>query len=455
MRTKFKSKKVLLQLIFMCFLITIIGCNSKKNEEFSKFDLTNILPTLWDKDNPELAIETAIRLNNIDQSFFVSRVHNTLTQTLQRSKGKENVSKFVNTLYNKNIVSINSVIEPIYLWNTSYAIHKDAEANVLLDLYNSKLADTTNYNSKAELAGLLLLKEFEEKKIGDAELKNKLLKKITRNLSLNKLVDKAEVKQRINREKRAHYRFLLAYSNHLLYKKTDAIQFLEKASKYSPDKIDLQLLHAYFYDAHLLINGPDNINYKQEYIRYLKENNKEEDALNLVLEQFYNIPNDKNRNELNEFYTTLNDEKTFETLWYSYLNSKMQDAPKIAIDFKEKTLDFNEKRNNWAFIDVWGTWCAPCVDELPKINEAAKMYNEDKNSIVKFYSFSYNSIKLQKFMKDNNYTFPVAEIDHKVTNSFKVSSYPTKILISPENKYLKIPNGVNWKNYIKNYTLSN
>jgi thiol-disulfide isomerase/thioredoxin len=454
MKNIFKSKKVLLQVMLMCFLITIIGCDFKKKEAFSKYDLTNILPTLWSKDNPELALETAIRLSNIDQSFFVRRVHTTLTQELQRSKGKENVSKFINALYNKNIASINSVIEPVYLWNRSLSISEDTKANTLLKLFSSKLADTTNYNSKAELAGLLLLKEFEEKKIGDAALKNKLLKKIILNLSSNILVDKVEEKQRKDKEKRAHYRFLLAYSKYLMYEKTDSIVYLENASRYSPDKIDLQTVHAYFYDAHLLINGPNNINYKQKYIRYLKENNKKEDALSLLLEQFYNMPNDKNRNELKEFDTAFNDEKIFERLWFSYLNSKMQDAPKIKIDFKENVLDFNKKRNHWVFVDVWGTWCKPCVDELPKINEAAKMYNEDKKSIVRFYSFSYNSKNLQKFMKDNAYAFPVAEIDHKVTNSFNVSSYPTKILISPENKYLKIPFGANWKNYIKNYTLS-
>lgn len=56
-------------------------------------------------------------------------------------------------------------------------------------------------------------------------------------------------------------------------------------------------------------------------------------------------------------------------------------------------------------------------------------------------------------MNKNNYTFPVSEINNQITQLFKVSSYPTKILISLDNKYLKIPFGVNWKEYMKNYTL--
>ncbi|CAM1352780.1 TlpA family protein disulfide reductase [Tenacibaculum halocynthiae] len=101
----------------------------------------------------------------------------------------------------------------------------------------------------------------------------------------------------------------------------------------------------------------------------------------------------------------------------------------------------------------WGTWCKPCIKELPKFNILAKKYNETSGSKIKFYTLSYNSENLENFMTKNNYTFPVLEINDQITKLFKVNGYPTKILISPDNKYLKIPYGVNWTEYIKNYAL--
>ena len=54
-------------------------------------------------------------------------------------------------------------------------------------------------------------------------------------------------------------------------------------------------------------------------------------------------------------------------------------------------------------------------------------------------------------MTKNKYSFPVAEINDKVISALNISSYPTKILITPQGNYLKIPIGVDWKKYIENY----
>ena len=65
----------------------------------------------------------------------------------------------------KKTISINKIIEPVYLWNKSFKISTSDKANSLLKTYYTKLSDSTNYASKAELYGLLIVKEFEEKQI--------------------------------------------------------------------------------------------------------------------------------------------------------------------------------------------------------------------------------------------------------------------------------------------------
>ncbi len=75
-----------------------------------------------------------------------------------------------------------------------------------------------------------------------------------------------------------------------------------------------------------------------------------------------------------------------------------------------------------------------------------------ENPQLKIFTFSFESENLEDFMNENNYTFPVSEIDKPTNDLFEVSEYPTKMLISPKGNFIKLPYGVNWKTYIKNYT---
>ena len=434
-------------------LLTFISFSVHAQIPKEAFDLTNSLSGLCSKENPEEAIKASIRLNEIYKPFFTSNIHTQLSQGLLRTAGDGNQSNFLNKLYAKKIKAINDVIEPAYLWNTSFKITTNDKANTLLKTYYSKLPDSTNYNSKVALYGLLIIKEFNKKEIGSSENKDKILAKIVANISTNSLINKSVEGSRDTKEERAHYRFLLAYNYILLFDKNHTETALKSAYKYSPDQTDLQNLSGYFYDAHLLIDGPNNMDYKKRYFHYLNENGKEKEALNILLSEAYMQPNDTNLNELKSFYNKKNTTKSFESIWSSYLNSKMEDVPAIKIEFESGTLDLSKKRDNWVYIDVWGTWCSPCVKELPEFNKVSEEFNKNPNSKIKFYTFSYASQKLKEFMTKNNYTFPVAEIDKETTKLFKVSGYPTKILISPDNKYLKIPFGANWQEYFKNYCL--
>jgi hypothetical protein len=90
---------------------------------------------------------------------------------------------------------------------------------------------------------------------------------------------------------------------------------------------------------------------------------------------------------------------------------------------------------------------------LPELQSLYSANQQVKNSKLKIYSFSFGSQNLSDFMSENKYTFPVSEIDKQTNDLFEVSEYPTKILISPKGNFIKIPFGVDWKTFIKNYTL--
>ncbi|WP_126972827.1 TlpA disulfide reductase family protein [Gynurincola endophyticus] len=57
-------------------------------------------------------------------------------------------------------------------------------------------------------------------------------------------------------------------------------------------------------------------------------------------------------------------------------------------------------------LNVWATWCAPCVEELPYLNEGVKAFKKEKVELwLLSMDFPKNlDEKLKKFIKEKGYT---------------------------------------------------
>lgn len=427
-------------------------CNSF-NAKIPKeaFLLTNSLSDLWNNGETEKAIETSLKLFRLYPPFFIERIHNTLAQQLQDKDRNRNGSVFLKKIYFKNNKEINKIIRPIFVWDKVLNTNNQDSLAIVINDFRKILKDSSNYKSQTERYGLLILKELDFKKFDDSNMKKELLLKIISNLESYPYI-KEDVFDRKASEIRAWNRYLLAYSYYCLYSKFDKKEeYLLKASDYSPDENDQQVKNAYFYDAALLTGNVKQFGYKEEYLKYLKINKKTQQVLNLLTEITFNEPTDIKIKELRNYYNGLSLSKSFNEYWFKYINLKSKSVPQV---IQEKgVLDLSNKHGAWIFIDIWGTWCSPCRKELPDLQALYVENSLNKNSKLQIYTFSYNSQGLSKFMKDNKYSFPVVEIDKQINDAFNVLGYPTKILITPEGNYLKIPFNVNWKMYIRGYCL--
>lgn len=72
---------------------------------------------------------------------------------------------------------------------------------------------------------------------------------------------------------------------------------------------------------------------------------------------------------------------------------------KDGLDVKLSTL--NDKI---VIVELWATWCSPCLKEIPKIPALRK-----KNPNIEFYSISLDKSpdKMKKFIEKNNYDWPI------------------------------------------------
>lgn len=142
----------------------------------------------------------------------------------------------------------------------------------------------------------------------------------------------------------------------------------------------------------------------------------------------------------------------FSTFFSKTLKEKLPASP--AFRLKERSgVDVSSVSLNgkFTFIDFWGTWCGACVLEIDKIEELyIKNPLPQKLNVTTIACFDKKNL-IDEFMQKKQFTYQVLISDNKVEKDFKIISYPTKILILPNDVYLILPHSEDYITVIKKY----
>ncbi|GAB5552353.1 MAG: hypothetical protein Sapg2KO_19440 [Saprospiraceae bacterium] len=116
---------------------------------------------------------------------------------------------------------------------------------------------------------------------------------------------------------------------------------------------------------------------------------------------------------------------------------------KIVPDFStSNTLDgtefkFSSLRGKYVLIDFWGTWCAPCVAEMPKLKEYQEKYADQL--VVLGINSGDTKEKIEAFIAPKEYTWTqllAGKGNDNLVLKFNVAGFPTKFIIDPNGKIL-------------------
>lgn len=127
-------------------------------------------------------------------------------------------------------------------------------------------------------------------------------------------------------------------------------------------------------------------------------------------------------------------------------NTEMDALNMDALDFELESLQhgklkLSDYKGKKVFINFWTTWCPPCKEEMPHLNEYYKEYAKEHNVEILAINitdeeFSVSDVK--KFADRQNIEFPILlDEKGKVSIDYKVLTVPTSFIVNEEGKIIE------------------
>ncbi|MFT2009918.1 TlpA family protein disulfide reductase [Pontibacter sp. 13R65] len=111
-------------------------------------------------------------------------------------------------------------------------------------------------------------------------------------------------------------------------------------------------------------------------------------------------------------------------------------------DLQGNTVNFESLHGKVVFLNIWATWCPPCVAEMPNIQGLYEKVGSDKISFVMLSVDNGGQEKVQKFIDRKGFTFPVYMPASQFPEELYSNSIPTTFIISPEGKIVARQEGM-------------
>ena len=107
-------------------------------------------------------------------------------------------------------------------------------------------------------------------------------------------------------------------------------------------------------------------------------------------------------------------------------------------DLQGQTVNLNQSENKPILINFWATWCAPCIAEMPDLND---LYQTFKNDVDFYFVSQENPEVLQRFLKSKNYDLPVYIQQASLPKPLENNSIPSTYLINPQGEIMAKASG--------------
>lgn len=105
--------------------------------------------------------------------------------------------------------------------------------------------------------------------------------------------------------------------------------------------------------------------------------------------------------------------------------------PLVTLD--GKLVNLNDLKGKVVFVNLWASWCPPCVAEMPGIHALYQKMDPAKVAFV-MISLDENPAKARALLKRQGYTFPAYFPTGPLPAPFNSSSIPSTVILGPDGR---------------------
>lgn len=108
-----------------------------------------------------------------------------------------------------------------------------------------------------------------------------------------------------------------------------------------------------------------------------------------------------------------------------------QAAPEMILsELDGRPIDLSSYCGKAVFVNVWATWCKPCIQEMPTIQNAQNAFKE--KNIVFLLASNEETELIQKFAERRTYDFHYARLEN--LEELGIQALPTTFIFNPDGK---------------------
>jgi len=114
--------------------------------------------------------------------------------------------------------------------------------------------------------------------------------------------------------------------------------------------------------------------------------------------------------------------------------SDVQRAPDLKFkDENGKTVSLHKLKGKVVFINLWATWCPPCIHEMPSINKLRQNFKDNDDLVFLMVDMDGEIETARKFMEKKKFDLPVHVPNSEIPQELFSGSIPTTIIIDKQN----------------------
>lgn len=111
-------------------------------------------------------------------------------------------------------------------------------------------------------------------------------------------------------------------------------------------------------------------------------------------------------------------------------------------DLQGNKINLSQSQNKVLIINIWATWCPPCVAEMPSFQA---LYNDYQNKVDFYFISSEKTETLNRFLEKYQYTLPVQQPLENEPDVLNSKVLPTTFVIDKTGKIVVNKSGAaNW-----------